>query len=57
MDPSLTITATSAVSNLSNEIQEETHLAKVSVPESNLFSTKTKNKVPHLFNGNPEKFL
>jgi hypothetical protein len=36
---------------------EETHLATVSVPESDFFSAKEQKKVPHLFNGNPENFL
>jgi hypothetical protein len=36
---------------------EETRLATVSVPESDFFSAKNKKKVPHLFNGNSEKFL
>ncbi len=36
---------------------EETRLATVSVPESDFFSATNKKKVPHLFNGNSEKFL
>jgi hypothetical protein len=32
--------------------QEETRLAMVSVPESNLKKKKYKHKVMHLFNGN-----
>jgi hypothetical protein len=37
--------------------QEETRQAMVSVPESDFFSTKNTKKVPHLFDGNSEKFL
>jgi hypothetical protein len=33
-------------------ILEETHLAMVSVPESDFLGKKCKHKVTHLFNGN-----
>jgi hypothetical protein len=38
------------------EALEETHLAMVSVPESDFLSKKGKHKVTHLFNGNFKDF-